>query len=66
MRNDTWRIIVFKFEKKIIDDRWVFNLKYDIESNIVRYKTRWVTQSFKQIKDFNYNEIFSKMIKSMI
>ena len=66
MRNDTWRTIVSKLEEKVIGGRWVFSLKYDIESNIVRYKARWVAQSFKQVKGLDYNEIFSEVIKSMI
>ena len=66
IRNDTWQIIVFKFKKKIIKNRWVFNFKYNIESNIVRYKARWVTQNFKQVKKFDYNEIFSRVVKSII
>ena len=41
-------------------------MKYDIDENITRFKARWVIQNFRQIKSLDYNEIFSRIVKSMI
>ena len=65
-RNRTWRVIIPELHEKVIGGRWVFNLKYDTDGNITRFKARWVAQGFRQVKGLDYNEIFSGVVKSMI
>ena len=57
MKNKIWKLTKLSNDKKIIIDRWIFKIKYDLNDNILRYKTRWVVHEYKQIKDVDFNSI---------
>ena len=38
-------------------------MKRDINEKIIKFKIRWCVRKFEQIKNFNYHEIFSTIIK---
>ena len=49
-------------EKKSLDDKWVYKIKTDQNSNAAKFKARWVVQNFHQWKEIDYNEIYVFMI----
>jgi len=50
---------------KILSTRMIYKLKKNLMSKIVRYKTRYVVQSFQQKKSVNFNEIYVVVVKVM-
>ncbi len=42
IENGTWKIVSPPKEANVITGKWVFKLKKDRFSNILRYKARWV------------------------
>ena len=64
--NKIWILMNEAFKnRKIFIDKWVYKCKKNIHEKITRYKIRWCVKNFKQLKDFDYHEIFVSMIKSM-
>ena len=61
-----WRIMISSKNIKIIFDRWVFFIKRNVDEKIIRYKIRWVTKDFRQIKKIDYFEIFFAIVKLTI
>ena len=60
------KLLTSDFDKKIIEDRWIFAIKRDLNDEIMRYKTRWVAQSYSQIKSIDYLEFYFEVVKSML
>ena len=65
MKNETWELTKLSNDKKIIIDRWIFKIKYDLNDNILRYKTRWVVHEYKQMKDVDFSSIWVEVVKSI-
>ena len=65
-RKKTWRLMIFDSNTKVIEDRWVFAIKKNAESNIVKWKTRWITKKFLQKYEVDFFETYSKVVKSTI
>ena len=64
--NKIWILMNETFKnRKIFIDKWVYKCKKNIHEKIIRYKIRWCVKNFKQLKIFDYYEIFVSMIKSM-
>jgi len=39
-KNSTWEIVGKPKEKNIVDCKWIFTLKYNVDESIERYKAR--------------------------
>ena len=55
IENDTWILTKLSNERKVITDRWIFKIKYELDENILKYKARWVVHDYKQQFDVNFN-----------
>lgn len=62
--NQTWTLVQPSTPVKVIDNKWVFRIKYNIDGSISRYKASLVAKSFSQTQDVDYNETFSPIIKA--
>ena len=40
-----------------------FRFKRDVNNKIIKYKTRWITKDFRQMKNINYFEIYFEIVK---
>jgi len=47
--NQTWDIVEPPKDKKILDCKWIFTVKYNVDGKIDRYKARLVAQGFTNI-----------------
>ncbi|GJZ28773.1 ribonuclease H-like domain-containing protein [Tanacetum coccineum] len=63
LRNDTWDIIDLPKDRKTIESKWNFKIKYKSSGEIDRYKARLVSQGFGQKERIDYEETFSPVVK---
>ena len=63
--NGTWKLERLFNEHFVIIDRWVFKIKYDVDDQILRFKTRWMIHDYKQKYGVDYYETWIKVVKSM-
>ena len=47
----------------IVDNKWVFKVKYNSDGTVQQYKARLVAKGFHQQPRFDYSETFSLVIK---
>ena len=64
IKNDTWILTKFSNERKVITDRWIFKIKYELNESIFKYKARWVMHDYKQQLDVDFNSIWAEVMKS--
>src|SRR5579871_6144937 len=60
--NDTWELVPRTTDRDIIDTRWVFRIKRNLDQSIEKYKDRFVVQGFTQIPGVDYDEVYSPMV----
>lgn len=48
--NKTWEVVKLRKEKRPIDCKWVYKVKYRANGTIERYKVRFVTKGFTQMR----------------
>ncbi|CAG4933546.1 unnamed protein product [Colias eurytheme] len=56
--NNTWTAVE-RSDQRTLTTKWVFTIKKNENNQIVRYKARLCARGFNQIKDVDYQEIFS-------
>ena len=47
----------------VMDNKWVFRLKYNADGSVQRYKAKLVAKGFQQTVGVDFNETFSPVIK---
>ena len=62
-RNNTWRLVPPPSGVNIIDSKWVFKVKKQVDGSIERYKAHLVAKGFKQRYGIDYEDTFSPVIK---
>ena len=50
----------------MLSGKWVFDIKRGPEGEIIRYKARWVAQSFRQVEGIDFFESYSGVVKFML
>jgi uncharacterized protein (DUF1330 family) len=63
MQNNTWVLTEAPEDQRIIDNKWVFKVKYKVNGAVERYKARLVARGFTQEYAVDYNETFSAVVK---
>jgi Reverse transcriptase (RNA-dependent DNA polymerase) len=65
--NQVWNLVDLPEGAHLIENKWVFKWKLDVDGNLTTYKARLVAKSFKQIQGVDYDETFSlvAMFKSI-
>ena len=61
--NHTWKLVPRSTFMNVISCKWIFKLKHKSDGSIERYKARTIAKGFKEENGFDYDEIFSPIIK---
>ncbi|KAE8673457.1 Aspartic proteinase A3 [Hibiscus syriacus] len=61
--NNTWIIVDLLKDKKLVDCKWVFTVKYKADGSIERYKAGLVAKGFTQSFGVDYHETFAPVAK---
>lgn len=64
--NNTWSIVPLPSGRVSIGCKWLFRIKRNAHGDITRYKARFVAKGFSQKLRFDFQDIFSHVIKSTI
>lgn len=62
-QNKVWTLVSKPNYRAIVDNRWVFRVKRNVDDNVERYKARLVARGFSQQHGIDYQETFSPVVK---
>jgi len=63
LENDTWELVELPEDRKSVQCRWVFKVKYKHDGQIERFKSRLVAKGFSQKYGIDYDETFSPVVR---
>lgn len=61
--NQTWVLTSLPKGKKPISCKWVYQIKYEPNGQVKRYKARLLAESYNQIEGLDYQDNFSPVTK---
>ena len=62
-KNDTWELVPMPKGVNPMGCRWVYNLKYNADGSLERYKSRLVARGYTQTYGIDYLETFALVAK---
>ncbi|POM77903.1 Uncharacterized protein PHPALM_4642, partial [Phytophthora palmivora] len=63
MKNDTWELVPHEKHMKVLQNHWIFRVKYLANGEIERFKARLVIKRFMQIYGIDYLEVYSPVVR---
>ncbi|KAL4384681.1 hypothetical protein GQ457_15G023450 [Hibiscus cannabinus] len=63
MRNETWDLVQLPADRKAIGSKRLFNIKFNSDGSVSRYKARLVAKDYSQIPGYDFAETFSPVIR---
>ncbi|GFT21238.1 retrovirus-related Pol polyprotein from transposon TNT 1-94 [Trichonephila clavipes] len=60
MERKVWDLVDHPDNIKILENRWVYTIKYDENNKIVRYKARLVARGNTQLRSESFHEVFQE------
>ncbi|CAN1754263.1 Retrovirus-related Pol polyprotein from transposon TNT 1-94, partial [Linum perenne] len=62
-KNQTWDMVILPSDKRTVDCRWIFTVKYKSDGSVERFKARLVARGFTQTYGIDYEETFAPVAK---
>lgn len=62
-QNNTWKMVNAPKNQKVIDNKWVYKIKYKPDGTMERFKARLVVRGFTQEHGIDYQETFSPVVR---
>jgi hypothetical protein len=59
----TWNVVERPGNINIVDSKWVFRLKKDVEGRVIKWKARLVARGFTQVQGVDYFETFAPVAR---
>ena len=57
--NKVWTLGHLPYDRRAIENKWIFKRKTNADSSVTIYKARIVAKGFRQVQGVDYDEIFS-------
>jgi histone deacetylase 1/2 len=64
MDNKTWHLVPPSSTRNLIDCKWVYRVKKNVDGSVDRHKARLVAKGFKQRYGIDYEDTFSLVVKA--
>ena len=64
VRNNTWTLVPFHLSMNVMDNKWIFRVKYNPNGTIHRYKAKLLAKGFQEYAGMEFIDTFSLMIKT--
>jgi hypothetical protein len=61
--NIIWQVTVMLVGATLINGRWVFKIKFDVNGKPERFKARWIVRGFTQKAGIDYDGTYAAMVK---
>ena len=58
-----YHFVTFSLRQFILNDKWIFKLKKNLDDFIIKYKTRWIVHDYKQMKDKKYDKFYAFVVR---
>jgi hypothetical protein len=65
IENGTWALVDPPSDKKIVQNKWVLNIKRGTDGSTSRHKARLVAKGYPQEYGIDYEETFSPVIRNV-
>ncbi len=62
--NGTWVLVDCPNHQHVLSGKWAFKQHRDINSNIKKYRARWVGRCFQQREEVDYFETYASVVKA--
>ncbi|KAF7566254.1 hypothetical protein PtrM4_145740 [Pyrenophora tritici-repentis] len=63
MENRTWEEVPKPKDANMVDSKWVFTVKTNLDGTVERFKARLVARGFTQVHGTDYNETFAPTVR---
>lgn len=62
-KNSTWTLVPPHAAAKIVENKWLYRVKYNPDGSIAKYKARLVAKGFHQTHGIDFFETYSLVVK---
>ena len=63
VRNGVWELVPRPKEAHVISTKWIFKNKTDEDSEIIRNKSRFMSQGYTQVEGVDFDESFAPVAR---
>ena len=58
-KNQTWELVDVPKDKDVINVKWIYKTKQDVDGNVQKHKERMVVRGFTHQPNIDFNETFA-------
>ena len=64
--NKVWTLVDLPDDRRLIENKWIFKKKTDVDGNVTVYKARLVAKGFQQVEGVDYYETLESKLHSLM
>ena len=61
--NETWELVPLPSKRKLVQCKWVYRTKLDLDGSDIKYKSRLISKLFSQVQGVDYTETIAPVAK---